>query len=206
MANGKTKKVTSTKLPTRSENNDRIAQKILTRMIVPANLQLEDAVEAVALVLKALVLSNSSEEEPMDRSDLIAWIEGHVLDVLDEIDPCGPDFEEPPPHFWIVPPQGLITETIGVLWDGSVGEQATDVKVVTGEDLSVIHAECLKTREETGLVIVEGVEGIAIIDPDWDGKATTTCPNPACGKEHDVHLMVAENLYLQTVGQKAVSN
>jgi hypothetical protein len=209
MGKGKHKKrvaETGVKLQTRAEKTLELAQRILTDTIAPAGLLLEDTVEALAQVLKALVLSNSSDEDPEDRSSLIDTIEGHVLEVLDDIDPAVLEPTERPPHFWIVPPQGIITETIGILWDGCYGDETSGVRVVTGEELATTRAECLKVQHETGMVIVEGIEGLAIVDPDWDGEDTAACSNPACGKHHNVHLMVAEHLFLETAGQPSVSN
>ena len=90
---------------------------------------------------------------------------------------------------WFVAPQGLITEPVGFLWTGSTED---GVKVLLGEELGALRAE-LGTM--AGVIVTEGVEGLAMIDPEWDGEPTVRCKNPQCGNTHDVHLMCAENLF-----------
>ena len=180
----------------------RIAHKILTQTIWPANLQLEEAIEVVALVAKALVLSNTSDEDPVDRSDLIDEIGTHFIEVLMDIDPLADRA-----HLWLVPPQGLITEPFGILWDGLYEENS--VKGVLGAELVLLRTEYSEVQDKTGMILIEGVEGVAAIVPDWDGEDTVTCENPQCGKVHDAHLRVAEELFQQTVErrrQRAAAN
>jgi hypothetical protein len=44
-------------------------------------------------------------------------------------------------------------------------------------------------------MLVHGVAGLAATDPEWDGKPTFVCANPACGAVHDVHENVAMVLW-----------
>jgi len=45
------------------------------------------------------------------------------------------------------------------------------------------------------VIVVDGVKGLAAVDPEWDGSALFKCENPACGKTHNVDWMVHENLW-----------
>jgi hypothetical protein len=180
----------------------RLAHKILTQTIWTANLQLEEAIETIALVAKALVLSNTSDEDPAERSGLIDEITQHFVEVLMDIDPFADHA-----HLWLVPPQGLITEPFGILWDGLYEEDS--VKGVLGADLTLLRTEHAEAQDKTGMIIIEGVEGVAAIVPDWDGEDTAVCANPECGRAHDVHLKVAEELFHQTIErqrQRAAAN
>lgn len=173
----------------------RLARKVLTQVIDPANLKLEEAIDVVAIVAKALVLANTSNDDPEDRSDMIDWITTHFVDVLMDIDPLADHA-----HLWLVPPQGLITEPFGILWDGSYEENG--VKGVLGAELELLRTEYSEVQDKTGMILIEGVEGVAITVPDWDGEDTVKCANPLCGKVHDVHLTVAEELFQMTVEQR----
>ena len=173
----------------------RLAHKILTQTIWPANLQLEEAIDVVTLVAKALVLSNTSDEDPVDRSSLIEEIGERLVEVLMDIDPLADRT-----HLWLVPPQGIITEPFGILWDGLYEESS--VKGVLGAELTLLRTEYTETKDKTGVIIIEGVEGVAAIVPDWDGEDTVRCANPQCGNVHDAHLMVAEELFQQTVERR----
>jgi hypothetical protein len=182
----------------RDEKVKRLAHHILTKTIDPANLQLEEVVDVLTIVAKAIVLSNTSDEDLEDRAGMIGWIQEHFVMGLDAIDPLA-DL----PHAWIVPPQGLITEPVGILWSGWSGlhdEDADDVQVVLGAELEMLRAEI--AEDPTGVIVTEGVEGVAVIDPEWDGEDTATCANPQCGKVHDAHLRVAENLFQQAVERR----
>lgn len=189
----------------RDEKVMRLAHHILTKTIEPANLQLEDVVDVLTILAKAIVLSNTSDDDLEDRSGMIAWIEERFVMGLDEIDPLA----EIPPHVWIVPPQGLITEPFGILWSGSRDDdededkgddESEGVQVVLGADLETLRAEIAEAPD--GVIVTEGVEGVAVIDPEWDGAPTVTCANPQCGKVHDAHLSVAENLFQQAIERR----
>ena len=196
---GKRKKV---KQPHGEEKVMRLAHKILTQVIEPANLKLDEAIDVVAIIAKAIVLANTSDDDPEDRSDMIDWIETRVIEALMDIDPFA-DRE----HLWLVPPQGLITEPFGILWDGLYEESS--VKGVLGAELTLLRTECAEAQDKTDMIIIEGVEGVAVIVPDWDGEDTVKCDNPQCGNVHDVHLKVAEELFQQTVErrrQRAAAN
>lgn len=173
----------------------RLAHKILTQTIWPANLRLEDAIEVLATVAKALVLSNTSDEDLVGRSNLIDEIDAHFIEVLMDIDPLADRA-----RFWLVPPQGLITEPFGILWDGLYEEDS--VKGLLGEELDLLRKEYAEAQDKTGMIIVDGVEGLAAIVPDWDGEDTVKCANPECGNVHNVHLTVAEELFQQTIEQR----
>ena len=192
----KLKQVTvQTKEQRRAEKVARLAHKILTQTIWPANLELEEAVDVAITVVKGLVLSNTSDDDPEDRSDMIAAIEDHFLEVMTDIDPLVDRA-----HLWLVAPQGLITEPFGILWDGAYEEHS--VKCVLGAELELLRAKYSETQAETHAIIVEGVEGVAAITPDWDGEDTITCANPECGQVHNAHLAVAEELFQQTVERR----
>lgn len=185
--------------PPEQSNSDtnvmRLAHKILTQTIWPANLQIEEAIEVLALVAKALVLSNTSDEDPEVRSNLIDEVGTHFVEVLMDIDPLADRM-----HLWLVPPQGLITEPFGILWDGSYEEDS--VKGVLGAELALLRTEYAASKDKTGVIIIEGAEGVAVTVPDWDGEDTVTCANPECGAVHDVHLQVAEELFQQMVERR----
>ena len=172
----------------------RLAHKILTQVIEPANLKLDEAIDVVTIVAKAIVLANTSDDDPEDRSDMIDWIETRLVEVLMDIDPFADRA-----HLWLVPPQGLITEPFGILWDGS--HEETSVKGVLGAELTLLRTEYAEMKDK-GVIIVEGVEGVAAIVPDWDGEDTVKCDNPQCGNVHDVHLRVAEELFQETVERR----
>lgn len=188
----------------RDEKVLRLAQHILIKTIEPANLKLEDVVDVLTALAKAIVLSNTADDDLEDRSGMIDWIEERFVMGLDEIDPLAEI-----PHIWIVPPQGLITEPFGILWSGSFtdneGEDGDEgdgvgVQVVLGAELETLRAEIAEAP--VGVIVTDGVDGIAVIDPEWDGEDTATCANPQCGKVHDAHLRVAENLFQQAVDRR----
>jgi hypothetical protein len=170
----------------------RLAHKILTRTIWPAKLSLDEAVEVAITLVKALVLSNTDDDDPDDREEMIAWIEERFLKAMSDLNPNAERV-----YAWLVAPQGLITEPVGFLWSGSADD---GVDVLIGAELNALRAE-LHAADEKIVIVTEGVEGIAMTDPDWDGESTITCENPGCGKKHDVHLMVAENLFQQAKQQ-----
>ena len=185
----------------RDEKVMRLAHHILTKTIDPANLKLEEVVDVLTIIAKAIVLSNTSDEDLEDRAGMIEWIQGCFVMGLDVIDPLAEI-----PRAWIVPPQGLITEPVGILWSGSHDEDedaGEDVQVVLGAELEMLCSEI--AEDPANVIVTEGVEGVAIIDPDWDGEPTVTCENPQCGKVHDVHLRVAENLFQQAVERRRLT-
>jgi hypothetical protein len=175
----------------------RLAHKILTKTIWPANLKLEEAVDVVITIVKALVLSNTDDSDPDDRAGMIEWIEERFLTVMCDLNPNAERVRA-----WLVAPQGLITEPVGFLWAGSPEE---GVEVLIGAELAALRAEINEARENTDLIVTEGVGGLAMTDPEWDGEDTVTCENPQCGKTHDAHLMVAENLF-QQAKQRSATN
>lgn len=189
------KKQKQVKQPRGGEKVMRLAHHILTKTIEPANLKLEDVVDVLTILAKAIVLSNTSNDDPEDRAGMIAWIEERFVTSLASIDPS-----DAPAHAWIVPPQGSITEPVGIFWSGSFEDAGDGVQVVLGADLAQLRAEI--AEDPVGVIVTEGVEGIAIIDPEWDGEPTVTCENPLCGKVHDAHLRVAENLFQQAVDRR----
>ena len=173
----------------------RLAHDILINKINPANLTLEEAIDALTSVAKAIVISNTADDAPDDRAGMIEWMEERFFEGLAAIDPSACDHL----HAWVIQPQGSITETIGVLWSGDHEEDS--VKVVLGIELETFRLDLARMKDEVH--VVEGIEGIAVIDPDWDGEDTRTCANPACGKVHDVHLTVAESLFEQAKRMRA---
>ncbi len=175
------------------EKVPRLAHKILTQTIWPAKLDFEEAMEVVITLAKALVISNTDDDDPEDRAELIECVENHFLSAMDELNPYD-DPEHDHVHAWLVAPQGLITEPVGFLWSGSADD---GVDVLIGTKLEELRAELAASSEETCVVVTEGVEGLAMTDPEWDGESTIRCANPQCGNVHDVHLTVAENLFQQ---------
>ena len=165
----------------------RLAHEVLTKTIWPADLTLEEAVDVAAFVVKAIVLSNTKDDDVEERADMIEWAEGRFLSVLDDANPL---MQAEPMHVWLVSPQGSITEPVGFIWGGQEGD---DVQVVLGSDLEELRAEIRDGAEDA--IVTEGVEGLAVLDPEWDGKPTMSCSNPECRATHDVHLLVAENLF-----------
>lgn len=183
------------KTVSREEKVRRLAHKI-TQMMEPADLVLEEAIEVVAIVAKAIVLSNTSDDDPEDRSDMIECVTEHFADRLMEINPLTDHA-----HLWLIPPQGAITEPFGIFWDGSYDED-TGVKGLLGEELEAIRTEHAGMLAKTGIIVVQGLEGVACIIPDWDGEDTAKCANPECGNVHDVHLMVAEELFQMAIERR----
>jgi len=189
----------------RAEKVARLAHHILMKVIAPAKLTLEDVVDVLMIVAKGVVLSNTSEDEIEERSEMVGWIQGRFVTGLDEVDPLAEEI----PHVWLVAPQGLITEPFGILWSGSYDDDDEDVdddedeavQVVLGVELEALRAE-IAENQAGGVIVTEGVDGVAVIDPAWDGEPTMTCGNPACGKVHDVHLQVAENLFRQAIERR----
>lgn len=172
----------------------RLAHKILLKTIGPAKLQLEEAVDVAILLIKALVLSNTEDDDPDDRAELIAWVEERFIEAMFDLNPNAERA-----HAWLVAPQGLITEPVGFLWAGSADDR---VEVLIGMELDALRAELSSKEEETRVIVTEGVEGIALTDPDWDGESTIACANPTCRNRHDVHLLVAESLFQQAKQQQ----
>lgn len=177
-----------------------LAQKILSQVIDPAKPTakptLEEVIDALAIVAKSLVLINTADDDPVERSDMIDWILSRFSDQLVEIDPLIDRA-----HLWLIPPQGAITEPFGIFWDGSYDED-TSVKGLLGDELEQIRNEHATALEKTGIVIVEGLDGVANIIPDWDGEDTVKCANPECANVHDVHLMVAEELFAMAIERR----
>jgi len=191
----------------RDEKVMRLAHRILTKTIEPANLKLEDVVDVLTFIAKAIVLSTTSDDDQEDRSGMIGWIEERFVMGLAEIDPLAEV-----PRVWLVPPQGLITEPFGILWSGSRDDnedadesagEGVGVQVVLGAELEMLRAEIADAP--AGVIVTEGVEGVAGLDPEWDGESTVTCANPQCGKIHDAHLRVAENLFQQAVERRRLT-
>ena len=178
------------------ERIPRLAHKILTKMIWPANLNLEEAVDVAITLVKALVLSNSqeeTEEDLDDRGDMISWVEDRFSTAMDDFNP------DMRPRAWLVTPQGLITEPTVFLW-----RPGGDVEVVLGLDLAETRADFIEKMGSNG-ILTEGVEGLAMTDPEWDGESTVTCDNPECGRAHDVHLMCAENMFQDVKEQQSAA-
>lgn len=182
----------------RDEKVMRLAHHILTKTIEPAKLTLEEVVDILGILAKAIVLSNTEDDDLEDRSEMISWIEERFVESLAVIDPF--DNLDEPAHAWLVPPQGAITEPIGILWSGSHDDADKDVQVLLGADLVTLRAEI--AENPAGVIVIDGVEGLAVVDPEWDGEPTVTCENPQCGKIHDVHLSVAESLFQQAVERR----
>ena len=179
----------------------RIAHEFFVKKIGHANLTLEDAVNVLAYVAKAIVISNTADDDPENRSGMIAWIEETFIEALDEIDPSADQV-----HVWLVPPQGLITEPFGIVWSGEHGEHS--VQTVMGAELASLREE-IPEMKESGAHVTEGVDGVAMIDPEWDGEPIVPCANPQCSTTHDAHLLVAENLFAlakQHDAQRAARN
>lgn len=101
---------------------------------------------------------------------------------------------------WLVKPAGKITEPIAIIWipgDEDCSPVTRVVRVGNDDGLEKTRASLNETSKETNLpvVITEGVDGIAAMNPDWDGKPSFRCDNPVCGQVHDVHLNFAQNLF-----------
>jgi hypothetical protein len=205
---GKQQKLKKSKEERRSDEPDdplmRLAHEIFVKKIGPARLTLEEAVDVVAYVVKAIVISNTDDDDPEDRSGMIAWIEERFIDALADIDPSTDQADQT--HVWLVPPQGLITEPFGIMWSGAHEENS--VQTMIGTELVSLREE-ISEMKDAGVHVIEGVEGVAIIDPEWDGEPTVPCENPQCSNTHDVHLLVAENLFTlakQHSAQRAAPN
>jgi len=189
-------KKTPKKLARGDEKMMRLAHKILTQVIDPAKPRLEEVIDALAIVAKSVVLTNTTDDDPVDRSDMIDWIMTRFADQLGEIDPLVDRA-----HLWLIPPQGAITEPFGIFWDGSYDDD-TSVKGLLGAELEEIRTQYAGTLEQTGIVVVQGFEGVAILVPDWDGEDTVKCANPECENVHDAHLMVAEELFQMAIERR----
>jgi hypothetical protein len=163
----------------------RLAHKILTKTFLPAKLSLEETVDVAITLVKAIVIAHTDDDDPDDRAEMIEWIEERFLNEMHVLNPNADHM-----HVWLVPPQGLITEPAGFLWSGDVDD---GVDVLIGTELEALRTDL----PPTGVIVTEGVDGIAMTDPEWDGESTVTCANPQCGKEHDAHLRCAENLFQQ---------
>jgi hypothetical protein len=93
---------------------------------------------------------------------------------------------------WFVEPVGSITEPVTFIQVPGEGS----VRIVVG-DLWATREILRDVSQQTGVLLVEidGVDGLAVTDPHWDGQSVFICKNPHCGKLHDVHLNVAQNLF-----------
>ena len=116
-----------------------------------------------------------------------------------------PNSEFPQPRAWLVPPQGVITEPVGFIWSGIDNDS---VQVLLGMDLENLRTELTPALGDTGMTVqvIEGVEGLAMTDPEWDGDPTVLCLNPTCSTRHDVHLLCAERLYEKVKQPTTASN
>lgn len=75
----------------------------------------------------------------------------------------------------------------------------TPLRVLTRapkKELRRILEEVRAEGERTGypLHIVEGYDGLAAVDPHWDGRDTVMCDSPTCDALHDAHENVALNV------------
>lgn len=98
---------------------------------------------------------------------------------------------------WYVEPVGKIAEPVTFIADYLANDDPNgNVQVIRG-DLATSREIVRDAARQAGAEVyeVEGVEGIAVVDPHWDGKPVAICRNPTCGTLHDAHLMTAENLY-----------
>jgi len=91
-------------------------------------------------------------------------------------------------------------------WFGIVFVPDNGVSVMPGAKAEIVRI-LRETEKETCLPfrIVEGVDGIAATDPQWDGSSTFVCANPACPEVHDVHEMVATNLIRRALRPAALA-
>ncbi len=48
------------------------------------------------------------------------------------------------------------------------------------------------------ILFIEGVTGIAALDPEWDGSDTFLCEDPDCQIAHSIDQLVAEGLFQKT--------
>jgi hypothetical protein len=184
----------------------RLAHKILTQTIWPANLNLEQMTDVLATVLKAIVLSNTEDTEPEDRSGMIEWIGQRLVGSLMTIDPnVGRS------RAWIVSPQGRITAPVCFFWAGDVDEDDDEVRISIGTDLAELRAEVERfvahMTEDGGIapIVTEGVAGLAMTDPNWDGEEQIACGDPTCTAMHgDAHLLAAEEMFLWAKEQQMV--
>lgn len=194
------------KMLSHDEKVMRLAHEILTKKIEPANLTIDEAIDVVTTVVKAIVIANTSEDDPEDRSGMIEWIQERFVDGLMAIDP---NADASCPHAWLIPPQGCITEPVGIMWSGTHDEDS--VQVMLGADLERFRTELseMEKDDDAHVHVIEGVEGVAMIDPEWNGEETVKCGNPECGATHSAHLTVAENLFQQAkqrAEQRTASN
>jgi hypothetical protein len=94
------------------------------------------------------------------------------------------------PYIWYVAPFGeIVTEPMTVIW--GPGERLTILPgplETSKEIVQLSRTKGLKPTEET-----DGITGIAITDPNCDGKQTFRCGH--CDVEHDVDEKVASILY-----------
>src|SRR5204863_7905052 len=111
--------------------------------------------ELGVLLLKALVVSNTEDTDAEDREDMVEFVEDRFVTAMSELNPT---------RVWLVSPRGLITEPVGFIWDG--GDEG--VRVLLGSDLDELRTEIRETP--AGVIVVEGIEGLAITDPAWDGE------------------------------------
>jgi len=104
---------------------------------------------------------------------------------------------EPVLHVWYVEPVGKIAEPVTFVAGFESDDVEKEVVQMIRGDLATSREIVRETARKAGtsLYEVEGVEGIAVIDPHWNGGPVAICGDPKCGTVHDVHLMTAENLY-----------
>lgn len=57
----------------------------------------------------------------------------------------------------------------------------------------------VKKEMQIPLRIVEGTDGIAALDPEWEGERLVLCSDPACTKLHDVDELVADSFVRRTI-------
>lgn len=165
----------------RTKKMFRLVDKIMTKMLLPANLTIEEAVDVAIHMVVAIVVSNTDEANPDERSAMVEQIGPRFIEALMELDP---NSDLPQPHAWLVPPQGDITEPVCFMWSG-VDEDA--VQIVLGDDFESHRQLLAAPLGDTGVkvTVIEGVEGLAIADPEWDGEPPS----------HEEDLLYAEKLF-----------
>ena len=98
----------------------------------------------------------------------------------------------PSPRFFPAADSSWVTEKGVVIYNPG----DTKLTVLVGADRSFFDAvdeRMMEAGVDVPLVVVEGISGLAAIDPEWDGREMFHCHNPDCP---DPARSVDETCYL----------
>lgn len=105
-----------------------------------------------------------------------------------------------PLRVWYIAPFGqIVTTPVAVIW---YPDRQTHLIEGPHERSRKMIQEILSVLPDAEIEEINGIKGIAMTDPHWDGKQTFKCEN--CDAAHDVDENVATVLYQRFQATKAI--